>query len=650
MEVRACLHAVRAGVEALNEQQKLDSEAILNVADEILRDRNPEDLEKLDRQLNEAVNVELFSDTSFEIAYRWALVAERLERHEEAFRRWSRVFARWPENEWFLTRCFEVGALAGRWRELLPFASAVMPHLVRRGGALTEGWNRAVLATCLNVLQLPINSFDGDLDSVRQLIQIEMMIESSRRPQDLAFHCLALSLLDLQKQDPAAWDNACLIVDRIIVVSKLNAMPIPVLILYLTTGRRGARPDIVSVIDANIERLTLVHLEQIFGVSANFNLIPEMESILGRTLSGVILLEMHRSISHSHSPTEDLDRRLEEANGRKYDVNQFGLDLRLSEHWLDRLRARGRSGAVPFVLQNIRPLAVCIYGQMRGYRRVQENWRRFFDGFECDIYVSTWRRLGRRQLYPGPSYSRRVLPEEIASLFDSLCAKYSFHHIHSRYPSLFSLVDAGDEITEEELRDTYKSVVAVRIDEDDEPFYRSLSVQEKMFFRGKTAVELCLSAGREYASLLRIRPDLPIARGSVRDLIFQDQVPGHNDAVIWSDGVQRIEARHGFLVGDRVTLGTPTAITRFCSIWDKRGLVRPGMSGMEGSIMPHRSLGYHTLVEGFDVRRIPVEFGLMLDPPLIADKELYDAVLVDAGPRMDEVDRVFLAALEARLT
>jgi hypothetical protein len=125
-----------------------------------------------------------------------------------------------------------------------------------------------------------------------------------------------------------------------------------------------------------------------------------------------------------------------------------------------------------------------------------------------------------------------------------------------------------------------------------------------------------------------------------------DALSEMDDQVVWSDARQHLARRYGLIMGDRVTMGTPRALQTFNSIWDNRHLARPGMAGMEGCLIAHRSLSFHTLTEGMVVRRLPVEFSNMCDPLPPPISELRAAIMQDAGPRMDEADRAFLAAVD----
>jgi hypothetical protein len=239
----------------------------------------------------------------------------------------------------------------------------------------------------------------------------------------------------------------------------------------------------------------------IFSHPANFAHLPDLAKLLGESLVGAIFNEMSAVSTSGPSAPGPLAARLRHVLTRNTDTSSRGHEVRFAERWIHKLERRAQSplSAPQSVLDRIRPLAVCIYGQMRGFRKVQPNWAKFLADTEYDIYVSTWRQGGRRELIPGRGFSGRVLPERLAQAFDAMCVKHTLHSVLTHFPTLLALLSNTNVVTEQEFRDVYPSLVSARIDDDGESAYAALSTQEKMFLRGKSALDLCLVSGRRYA-------------------------------------------------------------------------------------------------------------------------------------------------------
>ena len=299
---------------------------------------------------------------------------------------------------------------------------------------------------------------------------------------------------------------------------------------------------------------------------------------------------------------------------------------------------------VPFLARSERSIrvAVCVSGQLRGYRAALATWRRTLLAHVAhDIFVHTWKRIGRAGAQP----FRSVLPFE----GEAFCAAWRQHGtlvgyeaMQARYPTLFAAIEVGSEVTETNLRETY-GARAVVVEDETAPRFVGFSNQDKMHYKIYSAHRLAAESGVHYDLFLRIRPDYALRfRGfSWGDIAATCRAR----PIIWTDLPFGVHYGNP-MIGDQIALGTPAAIGGYAAAWERYlPLARLGLAAAPVCFEGHVSLAQTTWLNRLDARRLPIKSLGLLDAERLSAPAILETLLRDADGRHDAVDQALLEAI-----
>lgn len=301
--------------------------------------------------------------------------------------------------------------------------------------------------------------------------------------------------------------------------------------------------------------------------------------------------------------------------------------------------------------QNHRPrlrIALEISGQMRGYEQAFPTWEQtgIFD-HEADVYVHTWRNIGRR--YPDPSivgsFKRRFGDTETAALLEQAGLDFGMKHLEREYPTVFNALASSDEVTESDIRGVYGSEATVVIEDETVPPFDQMSNQDKMHYKIHAAHELSRS-NKPYDLVVRIRPDrfMDDRDGRVpwRQVLDESRL----NRRIFSEENKGL--RENLIIGDQVAVGTPELIDVYASTWLRHTSGEfHDLHGVPRSLTGHSSLAYALLYELIDVRRLPnFPSGRPIDPSTVDGVELRHQLNRDIkGRSPTDLDRKILSSV-----
>jgi hypothetical protein len=301
----------------------------------------------------------------------------------------------------------------------------------------------------------------------------------------------------------------------------------------------------------------------------------------------------------------------------------------------------------PQALQRRRPkVAVCVSGQLRGYRAALATWRRtLLRTADCDLFVHTWKAVGRSS---GEAF-RATLPfggESFGAEYRSAANRIGFEEIKQRYPHLFASLARSSTVDSDELRALYETDHVV-VEDDTVPPRDGWTNQDKMHAKIEAAFELIAPSPDEYDLVVRIRPDK-----AIRLLAFR-----WNDALeicrssptILADGAYTLHYANLF-IGDQFALGHPSAMAIYSRTWS----IYPTLAANKLFRCPQEFLGHGSLAQvcwahGIDVRRMPIRFGDLLEAAPMGSQEILGCLREDAAGRDDATDRALIAAALADL-
>lgn len=295
-------------------------------------------------------------------------------------------------------------------------------------------------------------------------------------------------------------------------------------------------------------------------------------------------------------------------------------------------------------------LALCISGQLRGYERAWPTWRRALrlDDVDLRVFVSTWQRIGGKQLNAAHMY--RYYPKELADAIAARWLEVGERQFRAEFPALCALAESGGSITPSELERLYRTpdVIVHR----DEIFPPGCSNSERMHFKIESAWSLAMNSGEEFDLMMRIRPDKELeSYGNGVDWHALSDSVG-SGRIAYSDFAPRLRRHQGNSIGDQILLASPAT----AQILHRPYSIANALSQSGGayvvppSFRAHATLGGIALLAGIDVRRMPglvLSDRQLLNPATPTASMIRDALQSDRTERNATTADRFLAVLNA---
>lgn len=284
--------------------------------------------------------------------------------------------------------------------------------------------------------------------------------------------------------------------------------------------------------------------------------------------------------------------------------------------------------------------AVCVSGQLRGFRRSWETWRPLLAGLDATIFVSSWSRIGRGT----PEPFRSVLPFEGAAFgtaYRAIGTEIGLDALHERYPALFSAFEDSGVVTEAELIDLYGTPHVELDDESSSPF-AGYSNSEKMHYKIERCFSMAKASGKQFDVFIRIRPDKPITAV----------------AFDWSDMLEAIKRRPllycetamgvhygALLMGDQFAVGAPEPFRLYAETWSRADkLADLDLYKFNRELTGHSSMAQLCWLHGIDVRKVPIKFGEFQEAQPFPATMIRQALAQDSEGRRDYIDERLIGA------
>jgi hypothetical protein len=300
-------------------------------------------------------------------------------------------------------------------------------------------------------------------------------------------------------------------------------------------------------------------------------------------------------------------------------------------------------------------VAVCVSGQLRGFREAVRSWDLLgTQDHDVDTYVHTWKVIGRR--FPDGAQAHRVFAGNFLSVYKKVYFQLSRSGIETLYPHFSRLFAGHEEVTLDNLRDTYKTENIV-IEDDRAPEFQFLDTVMKMHYKIERCFSLVAESHKKYDLILRIRPDLLVEgqepldlqslhlRSEENRIIFANFPPMISAGIVsW-----RIGACLPMMIGDLFALGAPASMNSYGSAYsDNIRSIQSGTFGIPKGFLAHTSLALLLMREGIFVDDVP---GLRMvdfcEPSPIPPSVLRQALQDDISLReQNQFDTELLDALE----
>ncbi len=299
-------------------------------------------------------------------------------------------------------------------------------------------------------------------------------------------------------------------------------------------------------------------------------------------------------------------------------------------------------------------IAVCVSGQLRGYRRTFASWRNLgLENHDADYFVHVWKRIGRKiPRTPSKDQLQRIFAEAFGDAYAEALRRYGVPELEHIYPELSHyFVGGGDYVTQAELQRFYHTDAVVVEDDAAAPF-RDFNNPGKMYYKVEQAYNLAMESGKDYDLIVRMRPDKGISPHTVVDWgeIYEDC---ERNAIVFADGGTYLT--ENLAMADQVACGTGPGMAAYSTAFSKtnseQGLISEFLQ--PARFRAHRNFAYALLEEGFRVKPLSkagVRWGPLHDPERLPTSAIKALLQQDINDRKrHELDAVFLAAVEKDL-
>lgn len=279
-------------------------------------------------------------------------------------------------------------------------------------------------------------------------------------------------------------------------------------------------------------------------------------------------------------------------------------------------------------------VALCLSGQMRGWREALPTWQHLgLQGHAVDIYVHTWRDLGRRLPDPEimPSVRRVFADAGFAEAFIRAGQRHGLAALQRAYPRLFAGLASQAVVSADELRQAFGPGSTVVVEDEHDPRFDGWDNPTRMHYKIWAAQQLVQASGRPYDLVIRLRPDKLLRGHDWRpDWPALAAQSAHDHSLFCEEN---LGLREGLVMGDQFAAGAPGAMAAYADAWRLQPqAVAEGWPGFPGRFTGHTTLAWTCLWQGLRPQALPgVQFGPMAEASQISGEQLR-ALLVQDRP------------------
>lgn len=275
-------------------------------------------------------------------------------------------------------------------------------------------------------------------------------------------------------------------------------------------------------------------------------------------------------------------------------------------------------------------VAICISGQLRGYREAFGSWAEAlrFEDIEPHLFVSTWESVGMKAL--NATHMDRYLPTDAAKYLSVLWVEKTENRFQGMFPHFCELFERKSQVSQQQLMEFY-GTPNVEVHPDDLLDAR-VKNSVRMNYKIEHAWHMAQQSGLDFDLILRIRPDKLLAvHGQGFDWL--KCLSTCQSDIVLSDADFGIRLHQGYAVGDQILLASPSvaSVVHRPYFWHSYFNQNGGAIGMPDELKPHGTLGGICLMAGIENRRLE---GLVL-----SDKNLLNA----SPPSLADIKSAFVA-------
>ena len=286
----------------------------------------------------------------------------------------------------------------------------------------------------------------------------------------------------------------------------------------------------------------------------------------------------------------------------------------------DNILKKRFSSPPPFhfnIEQNKIKVAICVSGQLRGYKKAFPSWIKSLnlESIDYTFFVSVWDTIGGKQ---SGDFLYRYIPGELAKEIHDFIATYGRKEFELLFKNLFSLISINNDLVSKGELSEFYSTDYVKV-ESDSIFDVKTSNMQRMCYKIEDAYCMAINSGQEFDLYVRIRPDkyLEVFKEGIN---WPQILLRCNQGILLCDFEPRVKIHQSIAVGDQMQIATKSvADIAFRPYSTNMFLNKMGsVFGFVKPFTPHNCISMPCLATGIQMERIE---GLVL-----SDRHLLNAI------------------------
>ncbi|WP_199614024.1 hypothetical protein [Paenibacillus alkalitolerans] len=251
---------------------------------------------------------------------------------------------------------------------------------------------------------------------------------------------------------------------------------------------------------------------------------------------------------------------------------------------------------------NIPRVALCISGQLRGWKDAFLSWKKtFMKGANIDLFVHVWEAVGRTEPSSGNRASR-VFTGKFLVAYQSALVNEGYEEICRKYPTLISLVKDSTIVRKDELQQVYDTNYVV-VENEQDPLFEDWDNSVKMHYKIWSCHQLMKQSGNKYDIVVRMRPDHEVVVDETKwnwKLIANEV---NLSPKIFANSPLRTQ--RDVLMGDQFAMGSEWSMDKYANTWvDSPKCWQYGAPWVK-KFIGHTNIALQCYINGIIVRRTP---------------------------------------------
>lgn len=313
--------------------------------------------------------------------------------------------------------------------------------------------------------------------------------------------------------------------------------------------------------------------------------------------------------------------------------------------WLDNKReANLRSMRHEGFNRGARPrIAICVSGQLRGFREAAVTQRKLAQWADVKFYVHCWKAIGRRA--PEPGHTQRLFDGNFLAAYDKALTVYGFSTVKDALTNFFLFLQNDAIIDVDTLEALYETDHVV-IEDETESRFGSWNNYDKMYYKVSACTQLALSDADSFDAIVRIRPDKVIEQfkpdfGSALLSTLRGQQVLVDLPLYLHHGV-------GHCIGDQFMLGATADMIDLGDPYTEIEVLRPmRMYCLTEGNGPHHNIANIVSARPILAKEAPIAWGSLAEVARPDRTGILEALEKDAANQKSTLVSELIAAIRA---